>query len=177
MLLCFPPSRPRGSGHCHAARPRANLLVLDQPTETLAAPKSRHSQRPSVGLAGTPAPEGTQGGAPLPGCEGRVRGRQRHVHGDQPAQRSQRKDRQPAQGHGQRSRPATGTWLRCWLTSRDNELRELQRESYKTARTHTDTDKSRPTCASRLQAGSFIPESFTRPRDAAQLTGKEPQAA
>lgn len=25
--------------------------------------------------------------------------------------------------------PATGTWCRCWLTSRDSELTELQRDS------------------------------------------------
>lgn len=32
-------------------------------------------------------------------------------------------------------RPATGTWLKCWLTPRDSKLTELQREGYKTAGT------------------------------------------
>lgn len=42
----------------------------------------------------------------------------------------------PAQPEGERDR-RSGTCWKCWLTSRDRELRELQRESYKTENTRS----------------------------------------
>lgn len=77
----------------------------------------------------------------------------------------------PVQIHVQCTRPATGTWLKCWLTSRDNELSELRRESYKTARTQRHRQIQKSTCTPPLRAGSSLPRSFVTPLGSAWLDG------
>ena len=66
-------------------------------------------------------------------------------------------------GQAPGTRPATGTWLKCWLTSRDNELSELQRESYKTARTQTQTN-TKVSVRAAAPAGSSVPTSCAAAR-------------
>lgn len=39
--------------------------------------------------------------------------------------------------------PARGTWFKCWLTSRDKELIELERDSYGQQEVKKKTNKQR----------------------------------